>query len=496
MRNLTLLGILFVFTFTSSAASILGGDMELKYDGSHHSNIITLYNDCQGSSAPDSILIHYQCLSNDSFNFTSYAQPYLTPTYNSNTGCLPLTSTCMGGSTFGFQTFIYQHNIQMNQNEKWKVWLSIAGRAQTNSCQYSASQDFYIQSILDFRYIGENSSPRYYFPGHTFFYTNHSFTWNIIIASSDSDSLSYYFTAPLSDSITPLVYNASLSPIDFVPSNTPVTFDPSSQNLSVNINQQFVGITKLVVQEWRNVNGVMKIISESDKDILIHTEDIINQSPLLSGMDFQLHNDYSVNDTLFSTEIYASDTLHFFIHAHDLDSGKNASCSNAANLNMAIQESSSVIAPSNFTQHNNDTDSAFMEVQWIPKWEDVSSTPYKISLRVKDHWHYYGTNGIKIFDYYIKVKENPNSIDKNANSNGNDFIAFPNPAKNNITLYFEREMQNAEITIVNATGKIVFQDSYRNQKEIMLNTNPLESGFYIIKAEGNGREYYRKIIVE
>jgi hypothetical protein len=84
-------------------------------------------------------------------------------------------------------------------------------------------------------------------------------------------------------------------------------------------------------------------------------------------------------------------------------------------------------------------------------------------------------------------------IDEN---NISDFIAFPNPVKENITLQFKGDVSEKNIQIVNSCGQFVFVQSISGTDEVTISRNSLPAGFYLLKVSNNNSTLTKKLIFE
>ena len=78
----------------------------------------------------------------------------------------------------------------------------------------------------------------------------------------------------------------------------------------------------------------------------------------------------------------------------------------------------------------------------------------------------------------------------------NSFEVFPNPAQANfiIKLNFEFKILNAELSIYNSLGEIIFSDKLKHPQET-ININ-LTKGIYFLKVSSSENQFTKKLIVD
>ncbi len=74
----------------------------------------------------------------------------------------------------------------------------------------------------------------------------------------------------------------------------------------------------------------------------------------------------------------------------------------------------------------------------------------------------------------------------------NNLKIFPNPARDYITI--ESETTESNIIMINATGKVVYQQNTDNTKSA-INTSALSNGIYLVMISGDGQLRYSKLII-
>ena len=101
--------------------------------------------------------------------------------------------------------------------------------------------------------------------------------------------------------------------------------------------------------------------------------------------------------------------------------------------------------------------------------------------------------------YYFRTQKIPNAIEKHRNINKLDFVAFPNPFREEITftIFNENRSVYGEITIYDIHGKIVYSDVLNNlQEKITYNWDfkSVKPGLYFVRLTGDKSSVIKKII--
>ncbi len=103
----------------------------------------------------------------------------------------------------------------------------------------------------------------------------------------------------------------------------------------------------------------------------------------------------------------------------------------------------------------------------------------------------------------IKLKVTTPSCCKIMNVNKENLMdiginVFPNPAKNNMTIDIAKKLDNAEVSLFDISGKLVWKkENTLGDDKIEVNTSTLTRGIYFVKIIEKGKEIYtNKIVLE
>jgi hypothetical protein len=105
-------------------------------------------------------------------------------------------------------------------------------------------------------------------------------------------------------------------------------------------------------------------------------------------------------------------------------------------------------------------------------------------------------NFIRLVSIEKDGKQTFSAINKLNCMDNNQFMAFPNPFKENIEVRLKQNMGAVTYALLDATGKYVLQKSVvQNSNNILINTAQLPKGVYILKIVcNNNKAYFEKVV--
>ncbi|MCF6185277.1 MAG: T9SS type A sorting domain-containing protein, partial [Bacteroidales bacterium] len=77
----------------------------------------------------------------------------------------------------------------------------------------------------------------------------------------------------------------------------------------------------------------------------------------------------------------------------------------------------------------------------------------------------------------------------------NGITVYPNPADNEITIKFTKNIENVKIKIFNSLGQIVYSSNTKNDFE-KIDISKFTSGIYLISILNNQYVYTKKIVIK
>lgn len=108
------------------------------------------------------------------------------------------------------------------------------------------------------------------------------------------------------------------------------------------------------------------------------------------------------------------------------------------------------------------------------------------------------TNDFKIDIDNVLVQDDPLLSVKNIRNENKSFSVYPSPAKDFITLNFDKQnLSNSSVSIFNSLGESVFEQSLNNSiSNYSINTSNLSRGIYLVKFRTSNIEYSKMIVLE
>jgi len=128
-----------------------------------------------------------------------------------------------------------------------------------------------------------------------------------------------------------------------------------------------IAVVDVIVEEWRNINGTMTMLSQILLDHEVFFMQSPNHEPLLSGMDTTLTAGFTGIDTSYAAVVIANDTFSFAIWGNDQDPSTGPS----PNGGTFIISQSNAITGSTFTTYHDNTDSSYAVFSWTPSILDT-----------------------------------------------------------------------------------------------------------------------------
>jgi len=306
IKNLLLVITCIILLFSAGktfASHIIGNSITYQYVGPNQYLLtMKLYRDCFGISAPaQADICYYSATAGQGGTVT------LNPLPGTGIECQPSPcvvgngiSTCMGGTNFGMQEWIYQGTVTLpGAVTDWvfSFWQCCRNAAIT-TLQNPASVGGYVYTKLDNLNYPVNSSPQFTTPPFAQYCLNVLSTYSFTSIDPDGDSLVYSLSG-VEDAaggcpLTPnsLLYIAPYSPVNPLSSSTSLVFDATNGNLTFTPDIMQIAVIGMVVQEYRN--GVL--IGEVKRDDEISIVNGIMYSNYMTGKVYHDNNLNQVYD--------------------------------------------------------------------------------------------------------------------------------------------------------------------------------------------------------
>ena len=363
---------------------------------------LSFYRDCSGIAAPSNINVSFTCSQNSSFNFNAYLNKISGTGQEITPSCSSTPTYCASGTSYGIQEYVYQATITLTPCNSWNMSYSSCCRNPVTTVTGNNSNAWYMTAELNNLNAPCNSSPTFSNIPIVVANNNELLTYSHGAVDPDGDSLVYSFFTPKTQSNSVITYNSPYDSVNFLSSSIPITIDPNTGQITLKPNLSLIAVTGVKVEEWRKINGVPTHIGTVYRDIQLKVYNTTNAYPTLAGMRFVGTHGYSPLDTIYSTTAFATDPVYFSISGFDSDTFNPANASHPEQFSITWNNG---ISQGNFTTHDNGTDHAWAEFNWIPSINDVSGIPHCFTTTIIDDACPY--KGKQIFTYCITVSSPP-----------------------------------------------------------------------------------------
>lgn len=436
MKKLSLILILAVCcTFYSKADHVVGSDILYRCLGNGRYEItFKFFRDCNGcnvaggggggtgASCPHPVLnitgANGTC-NNQSFGTVNITRQSITDITQL---CGTTKSACENGTfPYGIEEHLYTGIIDLSAQIaqgccKFKISTTIFVRSTTISTG-AANQAFYTEAEINACDSICNSSPQYTSYPVAIICVGQDFVFNngAIDTIDNGDSLSYAMAPAYQSASNTVTYSGSFSaekPLSFLGfPNTgfalpagfhldAVTGDLSFRPTKVNET----GVIVIEVIEWRRINGVMKEIGRTRRDMQV----IVVSCP---------NNKIPTIAPPFSTVACAGQQVCMDIITDDPDKNRDTV---VISWNRGIPRAT-------FTHNNKKVRFASGSVCWTPTEADISNIPHTFTITAQDDAC--PLNGVAIRAFSITVRESPKADRKFTLLDCGNVIAEATPAK-------------------------------------------------------------------
>ncbi len=390
-----LYSMIFLFPMSSTATHISGADLTYRWiSGNTYEITLTLYRDCSGIAAPNSVTINYKsasCGSNNNITLNKVSGTGLEITQP----CSTATTTCNGGSNPGIQKYEYIGTVTLGSAcSDWVFSYSVCCRNcaittltyTPNNC--SGVPATYVEATLNNLTSPANSSPVYTNPPLSFLCLGQTFHYNHGVYDADGDSLVYSLITPRSAQGTNVVFDAGYSATSPISSSPALTINAANGDMTMNPSQVEVAVMAILINEYRN--GVL--IGTVVRDMEVWTQACSNLLPTATGIN-------GTNN--YSTIACPGNPITFNINSNDLDVAQSLTMSWNNGIPGATFNVSSASHPVG-------------TFSWTPTAADARAQPYTFTVTVQDDAC--PANAYQTYSYSITVPQFTASI-SGVNSN-------------------------------------------------------------------------------
>jgi gliding motility-associated-like protein len=393
-RIIVLLSFLFSPTL-SKATHISGADLSYRWVSGNTFEInLTLFRDCSGIAAPNSVTVNYKSAScgqnsNVSLNKVSGTGNEITES------CSTATTTCNGGTNPGIQKYEYTGTITLPaQCSDWIFSYSVCCRNcaittlsyTPNNC--SGVPATYVEATLNNLSFPTNSSPEFTNPPLSFLCLGQTFHYNHGAYEIDGDSLVYSLINPRSAQNTDVVFNTGYSATNPISSAPAMTIDNETGDMIMSPTAIEVGVMAILIKEYHN--GVL--VGTVVRDMEVWTQGCSNLLPTATGINGT--NNFTLNAC-------PGVPLNFTINSGDNDALQNVTMSWNSGIPAASFNVGGGTRPVG-------------TFNWTPSSSDARDQPYTFTVTVKDDAC--PLRGFQTYSYSIYVSDFSVNI-TGANSN-------------------------------------------------------------------------------
>ncbi len=380
------------------ATHISGANLTYRWiNGNTYEINLTLYRDCSGIAAPNSVSLTYNSIS-CGYNLNVMLNRLPVTGQEITRPCDSTSSICNGGINPGVEKYEYTGIVTLPANcNDWVFGYTICCRncAITtlsyvpNNC--AGVPGTYVEATLDNLNAPGNSSPVFTNNPLYFYCIGQPMHYNLGVVDSDGDSLVYSLINPRSSSTNDVNFNAGYSAANPITSAPAMTLS-SSGNISVNPVSPEVGVMAILVQEYRN--GVL--IGSIVQDVEMWVQACTNNLPVVSGVN---------GTTNYNIVACPNNNITFTLNSSDADAGQIVTMTwNNGIPGATFSVTSDSLPVGTFS--------------WTPTSANARSQPYTFTVTVEDNDC--PNNGFQIYSYNVFVP--PVSVNINST---NSSCAFP-----------------------------------------------------------------------
>jgi len=489
---LALLFLIGVFSFSLKAGNYLASDISYTcLGGNTYLVTYSYYHYCDSLAVPNTHSISYSCSSNSSLSFTSN----LTLIPGTGMDVTPIcgcdSNTCQGGTSIGVREYIYQAQVTLAACDSWHMKIDGCCRKSVNTVQ-GASNSYFIEAVLDNVNAPGNSGPGFTNKPFAFPCNGKAYCFNQGAFDPDGDSLVYSFTSPKKNISLPVSYTGPLTATNFLVSSTPLTLDPVTGDICFTPSMNLNSITGVRVDQYRKVNGVVKLIGTSYRDLFFQVMSCSNSIPKLSGIDTLNSHTYNSNDTIHYMDWPIGKAVDFDINGFDADTFTPGCVVHPERFSITWNNG---MPAGTFTPSYNGTDSAYAHFHWQPSFADVATSPHCFTVMIADGACPYG--GYSSAKYCLTITS---GVGIDNQDNISDFQVFPNPNSGMFEIDYQSvSAEKCQLQILNAEGKKVYSEQWNRpdmHSNHQLNLTNLPDGLYYINIRQANRNSKAKIIIK
>ena len=341
---------------------------------------LTLYRDCSGIAAPNSVSVNCNSLS-CGYTINLMLNRIANTGQEITRPCDSSATTCNNGSNPGIQKFEYTADITLPGHcTDWVFGYNICCRnCAITTISYTPNNcagvpGTYVEARLNNFNAPANTSPVFTNDPVYFYCIGQPVQYNLGAIDVDGDSLVYSFVNPQSSPVNNLVFNPGYSITNPISSSPPISISKTG-DIKLNPTAPEVGVMAIRIEEYRNGIFIGSVV----QDIEMWTSNCSNNLPALTGIN---------GTTNFQTVVCPGTPLNFTINSRDADVGQILSMTWNNGIPGATFTSSSDSFPTG-------------TFSWTPTNANVRSQPYVFTVTVTDN--NCPMKGFQTYSYSITV---------------------------------------------------------------------------------------------
>ncbi|WP_155211565.1 PKD domain-containing protein, partial [Fulvivirga aurantia] len=296
--------------------------------------------------------------------------------------CNSAVTDCNGGALRGVELVTYRGTVNLSGYAKttdWRFfWKRSARSEQINTLVVPEGEDFFVEASLNNLNAPCNSSPTFQNSALATACIGQEYVFNNAASDRNNDELRYSLATPKSDYDTDVVFETGYDSAHFITPNEAAVIDPSSGDLMITPDLLSIGITDIIVEEYRSGT----LVGWVRRAIQFTIIDCSNTQPELSSFK---------ESSTDSVSVCARDAIALTIEATDVDGD---------NLTMTLLSGNSGV----FNITGNNTTNPKGVIYFNTDNQDVGI--HQFVVKVSDN--VCPQPGVETKTYTINVLETPN----------------------------------------------------------------------------------------
>ena len=268
----------------AKASHAMAFDISYEYISANKYYIcVNFYRDCSGIAAPTSLssVDFYSASCGQSF---SIVFPLTAGPLNVSQLCPPQipNSNCGGGNLTGVEQYTYCDTVTFPMAcADWVVSYDLCCRNTSLNLVNSTSEQIYGESTINSLNGIQNNSVIFTNLPVKYTCTNNNDCYNHGAVDIDGDSLSYSFINPKGLSGTPISFSPPFSVNNPISSSTGMQLNNVTGQMCFTPTTVGNWVVTILVEEWREINGVWTIVGTSIRDMQLVVQACSNTQPIL-----------------------------------------------------------------------------------------------------------------------------------------------------------------------------------------------------------------------